>query len=265
MNILKSTGGLIANLSKATQKLSELSTALASGKRINKASDDAAGLAVVSALEADSAVYSKARDNVAYGDSLVSIADGALQSQSDISVRMSELATQSANGTLNDEQRQSLNQEYQALKEEYNRISETTEFNGQKVFADGGVSIQAGLDSGSNSQISISTQAIAAPGGDISSQAGALAAIDSTRDTISANSAARGRLGADQSRLQQAGNNIDNQRIESEAAAARIRDVDIAETTARSVAERIRQQGTAAILGQAGNINANVVSKLLGA
>jgi flagellin len=119
---------------------------ISSGLRINRASDDAAGLAISSELQADARVYSQGVRNINDGISLLNIADSSLEELSSVVVRLSELATQSANGTLSTEQRRSLDAEADALVEEYNRIIESTEFNEQSVLQAefSGVRVQAG-------------------------------------------------------------------------------------------------------------------------
>lgn len=120
---------------------------LSSGQRINRASDDAAGLAVATSLNAKTRVYSQAVRNVSDGVSALNIADQAVASLADIVTRQRELAEQAANGVYNTQQRQALDTEAQALAQEYNRIIQTTKFNKQKLI-DGtstGINLQAGF------------------------------------------------------------------------------------------------------------------------
>ncbi len=118
----------------ATKKLTDSYTRLSSGLRINRAADDAAGLSISESLKADTRIFNQGIRNLNDGISLLAIADGALGELSGIMIRLNELAEQSANGTLGNNQRQALDQEAQALSKEYNRIARTTEFNGQKLF-----------------------------------------------------------------------------------------------------------------------------------
>jgi flagellin len=122
------------NFGTATKKLSESYTRLSSGLRINKASDDAAGLSISESLKADTRLFNQGVRNLNDGASVLNIADGALSELSSIMIRLNELAEQSANGTLGNKQRQALDQEAQSLSKEYNRIARTTEFNGRKIF-----------------------------------------------------------------------------------------------------------------------------------
>ncbi len=137
------------NLGDATLQLSNSMERLSSGLRINRASDDAAGLAISENLKSSSRVYTTAIRNVNDGLSLLNIVDGALSELSNITTRQLELAQQSANGTYSKVQRQALDTEANALVKEYNRIIKTSTFNGQKVIdvdqSTGMVRIQAGF------------------------------------------------------------------------------------------------------------------------
>ena len=122
------------NFASATKKLSENYTRLSSGLRINRAVDDAAGLSISESLKADTRLFNQGVRNLNDGVSLLNIADSALAELSNITIRLRELATQSASGTLGNKQRLALDQEAQALSKEYSRIARTTEFNGRKLF-----------------------------------------------------------------------------------------------------------------------------------
>ena len=122
--------GAQRQLGKVTESLGSAFERLSSGMRINKASDDAAGLAIADALKSSTRVYTQAINNISDGISAVSIAEGALQQLSQIVIRQSELAEQSANGVYNLKQRKALQSESDALSDEYNRIIQTTKFNG---------------------------------------------------------------------------------------------------------------------------------------
>ena len=143
-------------LSRTSAELGTVFERLSSGQRINSAGDDAAGLAIAEALKADSAIFNQGVRNLADGLSLLSIADGALESLSQITQRLEELASQAANGTYGTEQRKALDTEAQALRKEFFRITKTTEFNGRKLFdgSTGALSLQAGA--GENSVIEAS-------------------------------------------------------------------------------------------------------------
>ncbi len=133
-------------LARSSDALGKVFERLSSGQRINRAADDAAGLAIADSLKADSRVYTQGIRNLNDGLSILNVADGALQELSNITVRLKELASQSINGVYSNEQRLALNEEAQALAAEYSRITQSTEFNGRKLFsADyGELRLQAG-------------------------------------------------------------------------------------------------------------------------
>ena len=262
--------GSISNvLNKNLNYLNKLSEKLASGKRINRASDDAAGLAIMNALEASTATLSIGNRNSNDGISALSIMDGSLSQLSDISIRMQELATQSANGTLSDTQRAALNEEYQQLAQESQRIVDTTEFNGKKLITNDDIVIQSGNTSDPNSQTAI--QGVDVTGTisrvatqDISTQAGAQAALEPLKTHIQEITSARGNLGAQESRILANMQNITTRIEGEEAALSRIRDVDVADAVSKMTSANIRSNAATAMYAQTSNLQKDLVAKLLG-
>lgn len=253
-------------IGKSLGALNNSQERLSSGKRINRASDDAAGLAIVSSLESETRTAAQAVRNASDGISVANVADSALGNISDITARQQELATQAANGTLSDEQRSTLNNEFQQLSQERDRILSTTEFNGQKVFNNEGTTLQVGTGSDANSQIklpSVDTSSLSTSSLDISTQDGAKAAIDNLNDQTQSVASRRGEIGAAVSRVDVASNSAQSQSTEAEAAASRIRDADIADEAAKSVAAKILVQGSTAVAAQGGKLTADMVQKLL--
>lgn len=120
-------------LRESTSSLRQSFDRLSSGLRINKASDDAAGLSISASLKADSRILNQGVRNLNDGLSVLSIADGALEQLSVICTRLRELSTQAVNGTFSSTQRRSLDEEAQSLAKEYNRIARTTSFNGANI------------------------------------------------------------------------------------------------------------------------------------
>ena len=246
-------------LNKQTKEIDKQFGHLSSGNRITRASDDPAGLAVALDLLADAGLDSIASRNISDGVSLISIADSALENAGEITNRMSELAAQSANGTLSDSQRSALNNEYQQLGQELNRISETTEFNDQKLLSGNNtVTLQAGTDGSGSSQMmlslpSVSAQSLGLPE-NISTQKGAQNALDSisaARDTISQT---RGQIGSVSSRFESALENLSSTEINQREAASRIKDLDVAEASSSLMAARIREQTATAMSAQANQL-----------
>ncbi len=251
-------------LSSSTSQINSSFNKLSSGKRINSASDDAAGMAIVNALGADVITSLQGARNASDGISITDMADSALSQISDITSRQGELAAQASNGTLSDDQRSTLNAEYQQLDQEKSRIMSTTQFNGVSVFS--GSTIQVGTDGNSTSQIQlpgVDASAIS-NAADISTQAGAQSAIDSVKTSIDNLSKARGEIGSVATRVDIAENGARNNAVEFEVAASRIRDVDVADEVSKLVGAQIRQQSTVALGAQTGKLNADMVSKLLG-
>lgn len=272
----------INNLSRASTQLSSTFQKLSSGQRINRASDDSAGLAVADKLRADSRLAAVAIRNANDGISLTSIADSALSEVSSILVRMGELAEQSSNGVYTNVQRSALSSEFLALGSEIQRIAETTEFNNLKLLSNSSaVNFQVGITGASNGTISIAAvlgtlsslqlantdgSALAYSIIDIStagSEAAATAALAAINGAINSVTSTRGVLGATESRLNSAINTLTAARENFVAAESRIRDVDVAEETAKLTRLSILQQSATAIVAQA-NLQPQLVLQLLG-
>ena len=238
-------------------KYSKSMEKLSSGLRINRAGDDAAGLAISESLKSDIRALNQASRNAADGVSLAQTAEGAMDEVSSILLRMKELAEQSMTGTVSDTERGYLNAEYTALQDEINRIAGTTEFNGVALL-DGtlDVAIQVGIGTAATDQIAIAqTTAMTTTGlglttgVDTSANAAiAMGEIDAAIETVSG---ARGDLGAVHNRLESSIRNINNMSENLSAANSRIRDVDIAAETSRMTSYQILQQAGIAILAQA--------------
>jgi flagellin len=135
---------IVRNLTRNATDLSTVFERLSSGQRINRASDDPAGLAIADSLRTDSRVLGQALRNINDGISAVNIASSAITSLSQVVTRMTELAQQSANGVYSSRQRDAMEVEFQALRTEYGRIAQSTTFNGTQLLAGGEISIQGG-------------------------------------------------------------------------------------------------------------------------
>jgi flagellin len=142
--------GAQRQLGKVTESLGGTFERLSSGLRINKASDDAAGLAIAATLNADSRIFTQAIRNLSDGTSLLSISEGALKQLSEIVIRQTELAEQSANGTYSLTQRAAMQTEVDALSKEQTRIVRTTSFNGIRILDDNASSIYLQAGAGDN-------------------------------------------------------------------------------------------------------------------
>jgi flagellin len=249
------------NLANVTNLLAGNFRRLSTGLRINTAADDAAGLAMSERLRAQIASLDQASRNANDGVSLVQTAEGALDDVSSILDRMRALAVEAGNGTLSDQDKANLNQEFSGLAQEVDRIGHSTEFNGINLL-DGSassVTFQVGAGTSPDDTLSVSLDAALSTslglqsldigsGGDVSA---AIAGIDSAIDSVSS---LRGQFGAAQDRL---GYAIDNLSVTSEnlsAADSRIRDVDYAAETAALTRNQILQQANLAVLTQANSL-----------
>lgn len=255
---------------------------LASGKRINKAADDAAGLAIADSLKADQRIASVAIRNANDGISTVAIADAALDQIGGVLSRLAELSEQSANGVYSSTQRSALAQEFVALGSEIERIAVTTNFNGVALLSGtNDIALQVGFDSASTSQIVITNtqgtlQALGLAGTGASAltysinaassseaQSASRNALDAVNAAIGSLASSRGRLGAAESRLGVAINNLTVARENFAAAESQIRDADIAQEAAELTRLGILQQAGSAILAQA-NQQPQIALSLIG-
>jgi flagellin len=248
------------HLEESSSSLRRSLERLSSGLRINDAYDDAAGLAIADKLGRDVRVTNQAIRNANDGISALAIGEKALGTVTASLTRLSELAQQSASGTVSNTQRSAIQEEFTALLSEIGRISNTTTFNGVQLLSAGTtVALQVGLDGSTNSQISFTTidgsvsgilgaDQTAVAASSVSSAQSALGLLTSAIATVAQK---RGSLGAVESRLLTA---ISNLRVASEnfsAAESRIRDADVAAETADLTRASILQQAGVAVLAQA--------------
>ncbi|GFN35859.1 flagellin N-terminal helical domain-containing protein [Tepidimicrobium xylanilyticum] len=244
---LKLTGGV---QSKAVEKLS-------SGLRINRAADDAAGLAISEKMRAQIRGLNQASRNAQDGISLIQTAEGAINETHAILQRMRELAVQAANGTYQDEDRALIQKEVAQLIEELDDITVKTEFNGMKL-VDGSLSGEITFHVGPNEDHAFSVSMVNAKASelgvadvDISTQSGAQKAITTINDAIIKVAEFRAELGAVQNRLEHTIKNIDISAENLQAAESRIRDTDMAKEMMNFVKSNILQQAATSMLAQA--------------
>ncbi|MBL8840721.1 MAG: flagellin FliC [Planctomycetes bacterium] len=258
------------NLDVITNRLQSNYSRLSTGLRIVSASDDAAGLAISERMRAQIRSLSQAQRNANDGISLVQVGEGAMNELSNILIRMRELAIQASNGTNSAADKDTLDQEFDNLIEEVDRISRSTEFNGVNLL-DGSTSsieFQVGSDVVSGvDTIAVALQSVLASDLgidtlDISSVGAPTTAIINIDVAIDQVAAARGDLGALQNRLQSTITNIGVSVENLSAAESRIRDVDVAAETAELTRNSILQQAAISILSQA-NVQPQVALSLL--
>jgi flagellin len=248
-----------SNLGKTSADLAKSISRMSSGLRVETAADDAAGLAISEDFKASIRSLNQAKRNANDGVSLIQTADGSLKEVSGLLSRMRELSVQSRNGTVNTSQRGYLNDEFDTLRSEIDRIVNTTEFNGVSLL-DGdqaaGLSFQIGINTTTDDRltISIATSSASALGigaSTISSTAGADAAITALDTAIQGISTRRAGLGAMQNRLATTMSNIETYSTNLSAANSRIVDVDVAEESANLTKNQILMQAGTAMLAQA--------------
>jgi flagellin len=267
----------MANTSKA---LNDSMDKLSSGYRINKASDDAAGLAISEQIKANLGSLGQAKRNASDGISMIQIAEGGMNEVSNILVRLRELSTQAASDTIGEKEREFTNREYTQLVDEIDRLSNTVEFNGVKLLkgAEAGIdiaSIHVGSGNGSvensdtilvdveNMELS-SAKLELGKGEEITTREAAserLATIDSALTTVNS---LRATMGAKQSRLNSTINNLSISIENQSATNSRIKDVDYAAEVASSSQSRIMAQSGISVLSQANSIPEMAVSLIRG-
>ena len=255
------------NLTNSTNKVKSTFLELASGKRINKPSDDPASAAIIAQLAQELGTSQVASRNISDGVSAIAIADGAASSISDLNGRLGELAAQAANGTISDEQRATLDQEYQSTLSEINRIEGSTSFNGVQLLGSS-TNLQTGTSSEAASQTqlnisSLNTTSLGLSGQSIATQSAAKAALDASESAGKTIGSARAELGATESRLNVAFDNLKTAAVNNETAKSSLADVDYAEASARNVAAKITQQAGVALYSIGNSSQANVIQTLL--
>jgi len=246
---------------------------LSSGKRITKAADDAAGLAISTNLEAQTKGLRQATRNANDGISLVQTAEGGLNETTNILVRLRELTIQSASDTVGDQERGFLDKEYQQLTKEVDRISDSTTFNGTNLLngkGKGSMDFQVGAFAGEQNRITFdsgesdsSANNIGIKGTSIAAKDDALDAIANVDGAIEKVSGQRANLGSIQSRLQSTVKNLETQTINQDSARSVIQDVDVADSSARLASNQVVKNAAVSTLAQANGIP-NAALRLIG-
>lgn len=265
LNAQRTMWGTKLGLDKSMERLS-------SGYRINRAGDDAAGLAISENLKAQIRGLKQASRNAQDGISLVQVAEGGLNEISALLIRLRELAVQSASDTIGPVERQFLNVEYDQMVSEIDRIADGTEFNGTQLLSGVGsildfqvgtrnnpeidrISFDASRADANSAALGINLTSVA----DKASAQNTLAAIDSAIVSVSA---MRADFGAIQNRLSSTVSNIQVSVENMASANSRIRDVDVAEETSEMTKNQILLQAGTSVLAQA-NQSANTALTLL--
>ncbi len=239
---------------------------LSSGYRINKAGDDAAGMAISEKLRAKTRGLIQAQRNASDGISLIQVAEGGLEEIQNILVRLRELGVQAASDTIGGQERRYLNEEYQSLKEEVDRIANVTEFNGTVLLDGTGGSLDFQVNTGGLNLLGVDRISFDAFKSDVNSDKlgleevsidtkvnaqRSLQIVDSAIEDVSS---IRGELGAIDNRLTSSIRNLSVSIENLTAANSRIKDVDVAVETSELTRNNIMMQAGTAILQQANSI-----------
>lgn len=261
----------VMSINRVNSLMADNMERLSTGLRVNKPADDPAGLAVAMQLNAQDRSASQALRNANDGISMLNTAEGAMGEIGNILDRMRELAVQSSNETLTSSQRSTIDDEFEELSAEIDRISSSTEFNGISL-ADGtpsSLNIQVGINGSSSNQIEVtfSDASASALGVDTTSvdlstasaASSAITAIDSAIDTVAGE---RASIGASHSRLESASNYMTEMQMATRAARSNIMDADMAFEVAEMSRLQVIQSAGIAALAQARNINQGIIGLL---
>lgn len=251
---------------------------VAFGTRVNKGSDDVAGLAISESLRSDIRTLRQAERNANDGISLINVIEGALNVQSNTLIRLRELATQASSGTVGEFERQTLQLEFSALREEIDRIAATTEFNGKKLIdgslaasAQESLSIQVGLNSLTESRINLNQElnlnasnsaGLGIENLSIATAEDALIAIEQIEISSNAISNARGNAGAVQNRFLRTLGNLGTTVENLSQADSTIRDADIAQELALLTRNQILSNAAVSMVGQTNLSGQNLLNLL---
>ncbi len=253
-------GGIFAAKasSQSQQVIDEAMHRLSTGKRINNARDDSAGLAIAVRLTAQVEALAVATRNAADAQSMLDTAEGSMTEIHTLLLRMRELAVQSANGTLTDNDRDHTDAEFQQLEAEITRISDNTKWAGKALINGSATSLsfQVGENASQTISVTIADMAASATGlalddDDLQTAASAQTAISALDTAIATVSTERGKLGAVSNRLTSTMANLDNISINLSASKGRIEDADFAAETGNLAKGQILQQAAMAMLAQA--------------
>ncbi len=259
-------------LSNTKNSLDGTMERLSSGSRINRAGDDAAGLAISENLRAQIRGMRQAKRNAQDGVSLIQVSEGGLNEISNMIVRLRELAIQAASDTIGDKERGFTDREFQALKSEIQRISDTTSFNGNPLLNGRAGVFEIQVGTGNNpladrltynaETANVTLDALGMVGESVATKVGAQTSLSSLDEALVRVNSVRADLGAMQNRMQSTINSLAISDENLSAANSRIRDADLASEVSDMTKSNILMQAGISVLGQANN-QAQAVLKLL--
>ncbi|SIR17145.1 flagellin [Aeromonas sp. RU39B] len=249
------------SLSTANDKLTTAMERLSTGYAVNSSADDAAGLSIATRMQSQSDGITVAQDNVEDASSMLSTADGALESMVDIVGRMKDLATQAANDTYSTDDRTAMQSEYDELSEQLTSVMSTTSYGGTDLLSStgllgsGSVNFQVGASTSETLTVNISaalgdiTSGItSASGASLASSSGASSAIDALEDLTSAISTVRSDVGAKINRLDYISDNLTNMQENTDTAIGNIMDADYASETSEMSKQQLLEQAGISVL-----------------
>ncbi len=254
----------LRQLDRTTRGIAGAQERLSSLLRINRAADDAAGLAIAEGFRSDVRQLNTEIRGIQSGVNLIQTAEGGLGAQSDAISRIRDLAVQAANGTLSDDQRQALNAEAQQLLQEIDSTAQNTEFNGLRPLdgSTGTVTLDAAGDL--DIQFSESTvDSLGLNGLDISTQAGASAALATSDAALDQINQSRSTIGAQESGLASAADQRSIQSLNLREAESRIRDLEVAQAFVEQTRNQVLLQAGISAVAQA-NLQNETAATLLG-
>jgi flagellin len=259
-------------LSNTKQALDGTLERLASGSRINRAGDDAAGLAISENLRATIRGFRQAKRNAQDGISMIQVTEGGLNEISNMIIRLRELSIQAASDTIGDKERSFTDREFQALKSEMQRIADSTKFNDNPLLNGraGIFEIQVGVNNNpmtdrivyNAENANVTLESLGLVGESVATKVGAQTSLSALDESLMKVNSVRADLGAMQNRLQSTTNSLAISDENLSAANSRIRDADLAQEVSDMTKNNILMQAGISVLGQA-NSQAQSALKLL--
>ncbi|MBU4684468.1 lateral flagellin LafA [Cedecea davisae] len=272
------SGSSMASINALNKSNSMLSTAmerLGTGKRINSAADDAAGLQIASRLQGQSNGMAVAQRNISDATAMLQTAEGAFDEVSNIMYRMKDLATQGANDTNTQDDRDAINSELGELQKELDNIMSNTSYGGEKLFATGGklsddMNFQIGASADEKMTVSLSgslantASAITGLSSQltISDASGAQALMSSLEDSLASVGTIRSSLGANINRLGHTAANLSNMKDNTELALGNVQDADFASEASSMTRNQMLAQTSMSMLKQSNSMSGMVMSLL---
>lgn len=270
--IATNTSSLAAQraLNKVSKNEGTTTKQLATGQRITSSADDSAGLAISEKLRANIRSSSQANRNANDGISMIQVAEGGLDETANILIRLRELSIQSASDTVGDTERGYTDMEFQQLKSELDRISQTTVFNDVELLSGKGSKLDFQIGSGNDAfkdrivydtgKINAGLDNLGLSGDTVSNKEGAQSSLDRIDSAIKTVSGQRAELGALQNRLMTTSSNLETSIEMMSSANSRIRDVDYASATAKNTQNNIQKQAGISVLAQANSTPTQALS-----